>query len=262
MPRNLSIFHLPFSPPHAQYYNSDLSIWLSVDPLADKYPNLSPYTYCADNPVRIFDEDGADLYAVDDKWQYNSTTHELKWLSDEGGETHQTVLVTEGDNGSEQITQSVDFDGYIGNMFNFSVVSPKTDGIINGVLDIGNGIEMFMAGVAIAAGAGAMTGGGAAPIGTAFCFAGGGMLANGVQTIANSIENSGNFAIQQNMVKEVCKTGVGVAASLMSNISKFRKLVRIASNISVSMAWLVSQEYRFKHPKNMTYPANAIIRKY
>ena len=46
----------------ARYYNSDLSIWLSVDPMADKYPNLSPYTYCADNPVRMVDEDGRDWY--------------------------------------------------------------------------------------------------------------------------------------------------------------------------------------------------------
>ena len=42
----------------ARYYNSDLSIWISVDPLSDKYPNLSSYTYCADNPVRLVDEDG------------------------------------------------------------------------------------------------------------------------------------------------------------------------------------------------------------
>ncbi|MBP5709454.1 MAG: hypothetical protein J6W84_00535 [Bacteroidales bacterium] len=39
--------------PAARYYNSDLSIWISVDPLVDKYPNLSPYTYCAGNPVRL-----------------------------------------------------------------------------------------------------------------------------------------------------------------------------------------------------------------
>ncbi|MBP5709854.1 MAG: hypothetical protein J6W84_02630, partial [Bacteroidales bacterium] len=39
--------------PAARYYNSDLSIWLSVDPLSDKYPNLSPYVYCANNPVRL-----------------------------------------------------------------------------------------------------------------------------------------------------------------------------------------------------------------
>ena len=45
----------------ARYYNSDLSIWLSVDPLVDKYPNLSPYTYCADNPVRLVDEDGREI---------------------------------------------------------------------------------------------------------------------------------------------------------------------------------------------------------
>ena len=51
----------------AQYYNSDLSIWLSVDPMVDKYPNLSPYTYCANNPVRIFDPDGRDTIFVDKK---------------------------------------------------------------------------------------------------------------------------------------------------------------------------------------------------
>ena len=50
----------------ARYYNSDLSIWISVDPLADKYPNLSPYTYCADNPVRLVDPEGRDVYFVGD----------------------------------------------------------------------------------------------------------------------------------------------------------------------------------------------------
>jgi len=35
----------------SRYYSSDLSIWLSVDPMAAKYPSLSPYVYCADNPV-------------------------------------------------------------------------------------------------------------------------------------------------------------------------------------------------------------------
>ncbi|MDR2064916.1 MAG: hypothetical protein LBP85_04320, partial [Prevotellaceae bacterium] len=28
------------------------SRWLSPDPLAEKYPELSPYVYCANNPVR------------------------------------------------------------------------------------------------------------------------------------------------------------------------------------------------------------------
>ena len=46
----------------SRYYNSDLSIWLSVDPQAAKYPSLSPYVYCADNPVKLVDPNGEEVY--------------------------------------------------------------------------------------------------------------------------------------------------------------------------------------------------------
>jgi len=42
----------------ARYYSSDLSIWLSVDPLASKYPSTSPYMYVRGNPVMLIDPDG------------------------------------------------------------------------------------------------------------------------------------------------------------------------------------------------------------
>ncbi|MBR5832210.1 MAG: RHS repeat-associated core domain-containing protein [Bacteroidales bacterium] len=43
----------------ARYYDSDLMTgWLSVDPMADKYPNISPYAYCGWNPVKLVDPDG------------------------------------------------------------------------------------------------------------------------------------------------------------------------------------------------------------
>ena len=42
----------------ARYYSSDLSIWLSVDPMSDKYPSTSPYAYCRNNPVVLFDPNG------------------------------------------------------------------------------------------------------------------------------------------------------------------------------------------------------------
>jgi RHS repeat-associated protein len=45
----------------ARYYSSDLSIWLSVDPQASKYPSLSPYVYCADYPVKLVDPDGEEF---------------------------------------------------------------------------------------------------------------------------------------------------------------------------------------------------------
>ena len=46
----------------ARYYDSDiLTSWLSVDPMADKYPSLSPYNYCAWNPIRLVDPDGRKM---------------------------------------------------------------------------------------------------------------------------------------------------------------------------------------------------------
>ncbi|MFP5471665.1 MAG: RHS repeat-associated core domain-containing protein [Bacteroidia bacterium] len=45
----------------ARYYNPQTSIWLSVDPLADKYPNMSPYIYTANNPVNYIDPDGRKI---------------------------------------------------------------------------------------------------------------------------------------------------------------------------------------------------------
>ena len=48
----------------ARYYSSDLSIWLSVDPISDKYPSLSPYVYCANNPIKLVDPNGEDYEIV------------------------------------------------------------------------------------------------------------------------------------------------------------------------------------------------------
>ena len=45
----------------SRYYSSDLSVWLSVDPMASKYPSLSPYVYCADNPVKLVDPNGEEI---------------------------------------------------------------------------------------------------------------------------------------------------------------------------------------------------------
>ena len=65
MPHHLSIFRFPFSPPLERHYNSDLSIWLSVDPMFDKYPGVSPYAYCGNNPVVLKDPNGEDIVPTD-----------------------------------------------------------------------------------------------------------------------------------------------------------------------------------------------------
>ena len=54
----------------SRYYNSDLSIWLSVDPMADKYPSMSSYVYCADNPVKLVDPNGEEIVLFVNKTKY------------------------------------------------------------------------------------------------------------------------------------------------------------------------------------------------
>ena len=48
----------------ARYFIPTLSIWNSVDPMAGKYPSLSPYNYCAWNPVKIVDPNGMDTIDI------------------------------------------------------------------------------------------------------------------------------------------------------------------------------------------------------
>jgi len=61
----------------ARYMDHELmTMWLSVDPLADKYPSISPYVYCAWNPVKLTDPDGEEAIDNDD------------WYKDKNGHVH------------------------------------------------------------------------------------------------------------------------------------------------------------------------------
>ena len=52
----------------ARYMDHELmTMWLSVDPMADKYPGISPYAYCAWNPVKLVDPDGRDVLPTSDE---------------------------------------------------------------------------------------------------------------------------------------------------------------------------------------------------
>lgn len=45
----------------ARYFNPKWSTWLSVDPLAEKYPNISSYAYVAQNPIKYIDPNGKEI---------------------------------------------------------------------------------------------------------------------------------------------------------------------------------------------------------
>ena len=61
----------------ARYMDHELvTMWLSVDPMADKYPGISPYAYCSWNPVKLVDPAGNDWYEYTDK---KTKKTEVKW---------------------------------------------------------------------------------------------------------------------------------------------------------------------------------------
>ncbi len=45
----------------ARNYDPALGRWMNMDPLAEKYNPISPYTYVGNNPVNIIDPDGRDF---------------------------------------------------------------------------------------------------------------------------------------------------------------------------------------------------------
>ncbi len=58
----------------ARYYWSELLTgWLSVDPMVDKYPNISPYNYCMWNPINVVDPNGMDTLIFSHKGYYEKT---------------------------------------------------------------------------------------------------------------------------------------------------------------------------------------------
>ena len=53
----------------ARFYSPYIPRWLTMDPFAEKYYGISPYAYCAGNPVNIVDRDGN---IIDTAWDIAS----------------------------------------------------------------------------------------------------------------------------------------------------------------------------------------------
>jgi RHS repeat-associated protein len=61
----------------ARYYDADISVWLSVDPMADKYPSMSPYMYLAGNPVMLVDPGGDSTVYFNNRGQLLFVSHDI-----------------------------------------------------------------------------------------------------------------------------------------------------------------------------------------
>ena len=53
------VFNIPWYDSQARFQTTD-GMFVSLDPQCEKYYSLSPYAYCAGNPVRLVDRDGGD----------------------------------------------------------------------------------------------------------------------------------------------------------------------------------------------------------
>ena len=90
----------------ARYYDSDLMTgWLSVDPMADKYPSLSPYAYCGWNPVKLVDPDGKEIHLTFSTYVKGvNTSKELKRIIDGGLGGQFEAIYTKNSNGSYKLS--------------------------------------------------------------------------------------------------------------------------------------------------------------
>ena len=121
----------------ARYYWSEvLTGWLSVDPKVCKCPEISPYTYCAWNPVKLIDPDGQEAIASEDGWIVNQHTKTLTHVDSRGGNYSQTINYSDGqtpqtyfcktaDNLIQQYTQQgYTVEGYNPNALTLSPLQP------------------------------------------------------------------------------------------------------------------------------------------
>ncbi len=57
---------------------SILGRWDRIDPLCEKYYNVSPYMYCMNNPVMFIDPDGKDYWSTNDPDQIKAFMNSMK----------------------------------------------------------------------------------------------------------------------------------------------------------------------------------------
>jgi len=73
----------------ARYYDPNVSVWLSVDPMSDKHADFNPYAYVYNRPTNLIDPLGLDSF------QINVQDRSVKRINVEGSTSH-TFIVKNG----------------------------------------------------------------------------------------------------------------------------------------------------------------------
>ena len=106
----------------ARMYDQILGCWTSVDPIAEKYYHISPYVFCADNPVRNVDPNGKEKIDLLDKTDenYKFFSDDMNNFSDDDGVINIWVHGLNGENGIsyEHIVNAESFNKMLKNKSN------------------------------------------------------------------------------------------------------------------------------------------------
>ena len=109
----------------ARYYLSLLGIWLSPDPLLDKYPSISSYAYCKWNPLKYMDPNGKLVWPVLPKYNGYGRRHENNYGAPRpNGRTHAGVDINHTGGGNTDLG---------------APIIATHDGVVVSIKTIGNG---------------------------------------------------------------------------------------------------------------------------
>ncbi len=79
----------------ARFYDPRIARWNTQDPLAEKYFSLSPYNYCAGNPVTVTDPDGRALLSLQNRSPIYDRQGKFLGTDDEGLQGEAIVMDSE-----------------------------------------------------------------------------------------------------------------------------------------------------------------------
>ena len=106
----------------ARMYDPALGRFTTMDPLAEEYYSVSPYTYCLNNPVKYVDPTGCDTVPANEVWDYDLINfrtngmgiHEDNYIpvSIDGEVKYHLHLITSGENEGNYIAiEQLGIDG-------------------------------------------------------------------------------------------------------------------------------------------------------
>ena len=90
-------FGFPYLDYGARLYDPATGRWLTQDPLSEKYHGISPYVFCAGNPMKYVDMDGMDIWEIDSegyiRWREASEGHRLYSMTSDGYRSQDYITV-------------------------------------------------------------------------------------------------------------------------------------------------------------------------